>query len=125
MSPSSTVVHMGNLASHCVCYAEFIGYVLVVVWVNFGQRYAAMRSQYPKRAMLAIRYTFDKSDRIILVAKEDLMADNPNLVLDDLDALALTFGGPLAHNDYAGGEWPHRPVVESEWNPYDPERMVA
>ena len=78
-----------------------------------------------KTAMLAIRYTFDKSDRIILVAKEDLMADNSNLILDDLDALALTFGGPLAHNDYAGGEWPHRPVVESEWNPYDPERMVA
>jgi hypothetical protein len=78
-----------------------------------------------KTAMLSIRYTFDRQDRIQLVSKDDLMADNPNLVLDDLDALALTFGGPLASNDNAGGEYPHAPLVESEYDPYDPERMFA
>jgi hypothetical protein len=78
-----------------------------------------------KQAMLAIRYTFNKADQIQLVSKEDLMDDNPNLVLDDLDALALTFGGPLASNPYAGGEFPHEPLVVSEWDPFAEERMVA
>lgn len=77
-----------------------------------------------KTALLAIRYTFLK-DKILLTSKEDLMDNNPNLVLDDLDALALTFGGPLASNAFAGGDYPHKPVVESEWDPYAPERMVA
>ena len=75
--------------------------------------------------MLAIRYTFNKQDCIQLVSKEDLMEDNPNLVLDDLDALALTFGGPLAKNAFAGGDFPHKPMVEIEYDPYDPERMSA
>ena len=52
-------------------------------------------------------------------------AANPGLVLDDLDALALTFGGPLAANDNAGGEHPHKDLVETEWNPFDEERMYA
>jgi hypothetical protein len=78
-----------------------------------------------RSAMLAIRYTFNKQDQIILTPKEDILADNPGLVLDDLDALALTFGGPLAPNAYAGGEGPKKPFVESEWDPYDPKRMVA
>lgn len=78
-----------------------------------------------KTAMLAIKYTFNKNDEILLVSKEDLMDDNPGLVLDDLDALFCTFGGPLASNAFAGGEHPHKPIVESEYNPYDSERMVA
>lgn len=78
-----------------------------------------------KTAMLAIRYTFNRQDQIQLVSKEDLMDDNPNLVLDDLDALALTFGGPLAASPFAGGDFPHKPLVESEWDPFSPERMIA
>jgi hypothetical protein len=70
-----------------------------------------------RTAMLAIRYTFNKRDEIQLVSKEDLMEDNPNLVLDDLDALALTFGGPLASNAAAGGDHPHKSLVESEYDP--------
>lgn len=76
-----------------------------------------------KTAMLAIRYTFNSKDQIQLVSKEDLMDDNPNLVLDALDALALTFGGPLAPNAYAGGEGPKQDLIVSEWDPYDLERM--
>jgi hypothetical protein len=79
-----------------------------------------------KTAMLAIRYTVpEKSGAIQLVSKDDLLADNPNLVLDDLDALALTFGGPLAANANAGGDFPHEDLVISEWNPFSPERMVV
>jgi hypothetical protein len=78
-----------------------------------------------RSAMLAIRYTFNKQDQIQLVSKEDLMEDNKDLVLDDLDALALTFGGPLAKNAFAGGDFPHKPIVEIEYDPYSPERMSA
>jgi hypothetical protein len=76
-----------------------------------------------KKAMLAIRYTYNKKDQILLTPKEDIMDDNPGLVLDDLDALCLTFGGPLAANDNAGGDYPHANPIVSEYDPYDPERM--
>jgi hypothetical protein len=76
--------------------------------------------------MLAIRYTVpEKSGAIQLLSKEDLIDDNPGLILDDLDALALTFGGPIAASASAGGDFPHEDQVISEWNPYDPERMAA
>jgi hypothetical protein len=79
-----------------------------------------------KKAMLAIRYTFrEKTGDIILNPKEDIMSDNPGLVLDDLDALALTFGGPLVANDNAGGEHPQKPLIVAEYDPYEPERMWA
>jgi hypothetical protein len=78
-----------------------------------------------KTAMLAIRYSFNKADQIQLVSKEDLMDENPGLILDDLDALALTFGGPLAPSAVAGGEYPHSDLVVSDYDPYDPDRMAA
>jgi hypothetical protein len=76
-----------------------------------------------RSAMLAIRYTFNKKDEIQLVSKEDLMDENPNLVLDDLDALACTFGGPLAPNQNAGG--PHRQQDDRAWDyhPYEIKMM--
>ena len=77
-----------------------------------------------KKTMLAIKYIFDKQDRIRLIAKEDI-DDAHNLILDDLDALALTFGGPLSANPNAGHEGPHKPLVVSEWDPFEPERMIA
>jgi hypothetical protein len=111
---------------------------------NSGEKYANMRAAMYgairawlkggalpndpelKQAMLAIRYTIqEKTGAILLLSKEDLMEDNPNLVLDDLDALACTFGGPLAPSAIAGGEFPHADLVESEYDPYDPERIAA
>jgi hypothetical protein len=91
-------------------------------WVKVG---ALPADPKLKEAMLAIRYTINKQDAVQLVSKEDLHSENPGLVLDDLDALALTFGGPLAANDRAGGEFPRAELVVSEWDPFDPERMVA
>ena len=78
-----------------------------------------------RTAMLAITYTHNTKDEIILTSKEDLLDENPELELDELDALVLTFGGPLARNPMAGGEHPHKPMVESEYDPYAPERMIA
>ena len=88
-----------------------------------GERYANMRSAMHgavrawlktgtlpndpdlRTAMLAIKYTFNLRDEIQLISKADLMEDNSNLILDDLDALCLTFGGPVAKNSSAGWEF--------------------
>ena len=117
-----------------------------IVFDNAGEKYANMRAAMYgalrawvktgllpaddtlRTAMLAIRYTFNSRDEIQLVSKEDLLEDNPNLVLDDLDALALTFGGPLARNPNAGSEFGHLrnpDVAEHDYNPYSEERMIA
>ncbi len=114
-----------------------------VTFNNSGERYAnkraamygALRAWLPtgllpadsdlRNAMLSIRYTFNRNDEIQLVSKEDLMADNPGLILDDLDALVLTFGGPLAPHAAAGGEGPRVELHVSEYNPFSPEMMDA
>lgn len=73
-----------------------------------------------RTALLAIRYTFNKQDQIQLISKEDLLDENPGLSLDDVDALALTFGGPLAPSRMAGGDPPAvASTVEWDYNPYD------
>jgi len=108
-----------------------------IVFDNSGERYANKRAAMYgaarswiktgllpndpdlRNAMLAIRYTFNRNDEIQLVSKEDLLSDNPGLILDDLDALVLTFGGPLAAHANAGGEGPREPIHVSEYNPYD------
>jgi hypothetical protein len=69
--------------------------------------------------MLAIRYGFNARDEIQLVSKEDILADSPNADLDSLDALALTFGGPLAASLSAGGDYPQEDLVVTEWDPLE------
>lgn len=114
-----------------------------VVFNNSGERYAnkraamygALRSWLPtgllpndadlRNAMLAIRYTFNRNDEIQLVSKEELLADNPGLILDDLDALVLTFGGPLAPSAFAGGEGPRPDLHQTEYDPFAREHMEA
>lgn len=117
-----------------------------VVFDTAGERYANMRSamygalrawmktgalpkdERLKTTLLAISYTFNKKDEIQLVSKEDLIKDNKaaELILDDADALALTFGGLLAANPNAGGEHPHNPAqAECEYDPFSRERMEA
>jgi hypothetical protein len=76
-----------------------------------------------RNAMLAIRYSFTKSDEIQLISKEDLLDENPGLQLDALDALALTFGGPLAPNASAGREGPKVELHAWEYNPFDAKFM--
>ena len=79
-----------------------------------------------RRQMLAIRYSFNNKDEIILERKEDLVdEDGQGISLDDIDALCLTFAHPLVQNRSAGGDYPHEAEVKSEWNPYESERMLA
>lgn len=78
-----------------------------------------------KTALLAIKYTFNNKDEILLVPKEDIMEENPDIELDDIDALATTFAYPLAPHQNAGGEHPHKPMVETEYDPFSPDRMAA
>lgn len=115
------------------------------VFDTMGERYANMRAAMYgaarswlkggllpndpdlRTAMLAIKYTFNTKDEILLISKEDLIDDNPDLDLDSLDAFCLTFGGPLARNANAGGDHPHSATDTAihEYNPYEPERMMA
>jgi len=76
--------------------------------------------------MMAIRYTFNAKDEIILERKEDLVdEDGQGIALDDIDALVLTFAHPLARSAYAGGDLPQPSLHVSEYDPYAPERMQA
>ena len=79
-----------------------------------------------KRQMLAIRYTYNNKDEIILERKEDLVdEDGQGISLDDIDALCITFAHPIAANSRAGGDYPHEPEVVSEYDPYSVERMAS
>lgn len=77
-----------------------------------------------KAQLVGPTYWFNNRDEIQLESKEDMMArgvESP----DDADALATTFAYPLASHEYAGGLGPQKPLVESEYDPYAAERMVA
>jgi hypothetical protein len=72
-----------------------------------------------KRQFMAIKYTFNKRDEIQLISKEDMLKLDPDLELDDIDALALTFSNALAPHEYAGGEYAHKPNVEHDYDPLE------
>ena len=79
-----------------------------------------------KRQMLAIRYTYNIRDEIILERKEDLVdEDGSGISLDDIDALVLTFAHPLNPNRSAGGDYPQESLTVTEYDPYAKERMLA
>lgn len=92
-------------------------------WIKSG---ALPNDQDLLRAFMAIKYTFDKKDQILLVPKEDILEENPDIPLDDLDAFCLTFAYPIAAHDYAGG--PHQsgpPVADHDYDPFSEQRMTA
>lgn len=134
-------------AMHLHCYEVQFGGKDVVsntVWGNTGERYANNRAamygacrswlrtgalpkdDVLKQQMLAIRYTFNQRDEILLERKEDLVDEDGNgISLDDIDALVLTFAYPLASHAFAGGDHPQKPLIETEWDPFESKRMVA
>jgi hypothetical protein len=70
------------------------------------------------------QYAFNQRNEIQLERKEDLKKrglESPDLA----DALALTFSAPVAPRPVEGHIGPDRPLVESEYNPFSAERMVA
>lgn len=76
------------------------------------------------RAFMAILYTFDKKDQILLVPKEDILEDNPDIPLDDLDAFILTFAYPISANDNAGGVHASGPPqAQTEYDPFSSSSM--
>ena len=72
-----------------------------------------------KRQFMAIKYTFNKRDEIQLISKEDMLKLDPDLELDDIDALALTFSNALAPHEYAGGDYIRKPQVEHDYDPVE------
>lgn len=110
---------------------------------NVGERYANKRAEMYgacrawlkagalpydtdlRQQLLSITYTFNARDEIILTSKEVMMRDGKPSP-DDVDALVLTFAYPLAPHPAAGymgaGD---KPLVESEYDPFSPERLAA
>ena len=106
-----------------------------LVWGSAGEKYANKRSgMYGAcRAWLktgcipndpallkqfsSIKYTINRRDEIQLISKEDMLKLDPDLELDDIDALVLTFAHALAAHEMAGGEHLRKPQVESEYDP--------
>ncbi len=78
-----------------------------------------------KKQFASIRYTLNRQDCIQLISKEDMMRLDPDLELDDIDALVTTFAHALAPHAEAGGDHPRKPLVEHEYDPYSAERMAA
>lgn len=76
-----------------------------------------------KSQLLAITYSFNNRDEILLTPKEDLMEDGVSP--DDVDAFVLTFAYGLAPNFNAWREGPQKDLVESEYNPFDEKHMAA
>ena len=126
------------------CYeVQFGGRDIVFnsTWGNSGERYANNRaaiygncrswlksSCLPndpalRQQMLAIRYTFNKKDEILLERKEDLVDENGyGISVDDIDALCLTFAHPLTRRLF---DRPQDQEIVTEWDPYSEERMWA
>lgn len=114
------------------------------VWGNTGEKYANNRAAMYgaarawlkggalppdpelRRQMLAIKYTYNIKDEIILERKEDLVdEDGSGISLDDIDAFVLTFAHALQPNTNAGGDFPATDLVVTEYDPYAPERMLT
>lgn len=106
-----------------------------MVWGSQGELYANKRSGMygALRAWLrtgtipndpdlikqfrSIKYTINKKDQIQLISKEDMLKLDPDLELDDIDALALTFAHSLSPSEQAGGYHQQRSMMTSEYDP--------
>lgn len=131
---------------HLFCYEVQFGAkdsVPHIIFGSAGEKYANMRSgmygacrAWLENASLpsdpelakqfrAIKYTLNKADQIQLISKEDMLKLEPDLELDDIDALVTTFASALQPHENAGGDHPQKPLVQSEYDPFSPERMVA
>jgi len=118
--------------------AEAIGWA----WGNEGERYANKRAEMwgamrqwlrsgaipadadLKAQLVGPTYTYTIKNEIQLEKKEEMMRrglDSPDLA----DALALTFALPVAAHQGAGGIGPGKPLVQSEYNPFDTKNIYG
>jgi hypothetical protein len=110
---------------------------------NQGERYANKRAemygalrawlkggaipfdQDLRQQLLSITYTFNVNDQIILTSKEVMMREGKPSP-DDVDALVLTFAYPLAQHPTAGHMGAGmKSLIETEYDPFSPERLAA
>lgn len=74
--------------------------------------------------LLSPTYGFNGRDEIILERKADMKARGA-VSPDWADALALTFAYPVQPNIDAGFDGPHKPLVETEYDPFSNARIAA
>lgn len=90
-------------------------------WLKFG---AIPDEADLKAQLIGPTYTYNLRSEIQLEKKEDMMKrglESPDIA----DGLALTFAYPVAAHAAAGHLGPHKPLVESEYDPFDAARMAA
>lgn len=90
-------------------------------WLKFG---SIDNDPDLKAQLVGPTYTYNLQNAILLEKKEEMMKrglDSPDMA----DALALTFAYPVAKHAQAGGDYPHPDLVQSEYDPYAADRMVA
>jgi hypothetical protein len=114
-----------------------------IVWGSQGEKYANKRSgmygacrAWLKTAAIppdpelnkqfsSIKYVINKRDEIQLISKEDMLKLDPDLELDDIDALVTTFAHALQPNESAGGVHLRKPLVESDYDPFSEARLTG
>jgi hypothetical protein len=116
------------------------------IWGNDGEKYANNRAYMYgacrawlrtgaipddpelKRQMLAIKYTFNNKDEILLERKEDLEdEDGTPISVDDIDGLVLTFSHAIARAEAGAhaGTASNENRAEFEYDPFSTERLSA
>jgi hypothetical protein len=116
--------------------SESLGFV----WGADGERYANKRAEMwgsmrswlkggaihadtdLRAQLIGPTYTYNLKNEIILERKEDMMKrglDSPDLA----DALALTFAMPVQAT--RRDEFPNKPLVQSEYNPFDTKNIYG
>jgi hypothetical protein len=88
-------------------------------WIKTG---CLPLDQELRSQLLAITYSFNVRDEILLTSKEVMMRDGKPSP-DDLDALVLTFAHPLAPRPPEGHMPGDRPLVVTEYDPFAREHM--
>jgi len=77
-----------------------------------------------KAQLIGPNYTLNLKSEILLEKKEDMMKrglDSP----DRADALALTFAMIVEAHQHAGSDRPGKPLVESEYNPFETKHLYG
>lgn len=78
-----------------------------------------------REQLIGPKYSYNIRNEIVLEAKEEMMKRGVASP-DRADALALTFAYPLVVTDKAaGGDHPHKPDVEFEYDPYSEQRLAS
>jgi hypothetical protein len=90
-------------------------------WIKIG---ALPNDPELKAQLIGPTYTYNLRNEIRLESKEDMMKRGVASP-DRADAIALTFAYSLVSHAGAGGDHPRKPMVETDFDPFSAERMIA